>query len=176
MSSESLPFSDGDFDLVYSIAALEHVPDPGGTLAEVMRVLRPGGLAVHEIDLKHHGSADPLKFLEWDDSEWNARTRRYGENLRLDAILDGRYSGEVFCNRLRQSDWAAQFTHAGLIIEALEPVILLNSELVRPERFVVPFRALAIEELRVLTIRVVARRPWLSNDTGNEGTTPYQKR
>ena len=29
-SSDALPFADSEFDLVYSVAALEHVPEPGG--------------------------------------------------------------------------------------------------------------------------------------------------
>ncbi len=42
-TSDDLPFPDGSFDLVYSVAALEHVPRPEETAAEIARVLRPGG-------------------------------------------------------------------------------------------------------------------------------------
>jgi SAM-dependent methyltransferase len=38
-----LPFADGVFDLVTSSWVLEHLPDPALTLAEIARVLRPGG-------------------------------------------------------------------------------------------------------------------------------------
>ena len=34
VSSDELPFADSVFDLVYSVAALEHVPDPHGTFAK----------------------------------------------------------------------------------------------------------------------------------------------
>jgi SAM-dependent methyltransferase len=40
----SLPFEDGSFDSVYCKQVLEHVRDPGPLLAEVARVLAPGGL------------------------------------------------------------------------------------------------------------------------------------
>jgi SAM-dependent methyltransferase len=40
---ERLPFADGSFDLVYCKQVLEHVRHPGPLLAEVARVLRPGG-------------------------------------------------------------------------------------------------------------------------------------
>ncbi|MGQ0732807.1 MAG: class I SAM-dependent methyltransferase [Acidobacteriota bacterium] len=39
----SLSFPDGSFDTVLSFDVLEHVPDPAPALAEVLRVLRPGG-------------------------------------------------------------------------------------------------------------------------------------
>ncbi len=41
-----LPFSDGCFDLVTCLEALEFVPRPKRVLAELMRVTRPGGLIV----------------------------------------------------------------------------------------------------------------------------------
>ena len=40
---EELPFVDGTFDAVISIAVLEHVKDPFRCAAEIARVLKPGG-------------------------------------------------------------------------------------------------------------------------------------
>jgi SAM-dependent methyltransferase len=158
VSSAALPFPDGAFDLVYSVAALEHVPDPARAAAEMRRVLSPGGLAIHEIDLKHHGSADALRFLEWDDAEWARRATLYGGDLSLSVILGGSFVGEIFCNRLRRDDWLAVFRGAGFSVETAEPVVLLEEALVRPDRFAEPFRGRPVEELRVLSLRVVARR------------------
>jgi SAM-dependent methyltransferase len=43
--AESLPFADGEFDLVYSWGVIHHTPDTERALAEIRRVLRPDGEA-----------------------------------------------------------------------------------------------------------------------------------
>jgi len=42
----AMPFEDDTFDLVVSSFAVHHWPDPHAGLAEVMRVLKPGGKAI----------------------------------------------------------------------------------------------------------------------------------
>lgn len=44
--AENLPFADGAFDIVYSNGVLHHTLDTEKAMAEVMRVLKPGGQAV----------------------------------------------------------------------------------------------------------------------------------
>jgi ubiquinone/menaquinone biosynthesis C-methylase UbiE len=44
--AENLPFADRTFDIVYSFGVLHHTPDTAKSVAEVHRVLVPGGLAV----------------------------------------------------------------------------------------------------------------------------------
>ena len=41
--AEALPFADGSFDLVVSTSVFHFIRDPGQTLGEFARVLRPGG-------------------------------------------------------------------------------------------------------------------------------------
>lgn len=43
---QALPFADASYDVVYASHVLEHVPDDRRAIAEIRRVLRPGGLAV----------------------------------------------------------------------------------------------------------------------------------
>jgi ubiquinone/menaquinone biosynthesis C-methylase UbiE len=43
---EQLPFPDSTFDIVYSNGVLHHTPDTEAAIAEVHRVLKPGGRAV----------------------------------------------------------------------------------------------------------------------------------
>jgi len=44
--AENLPFEDGEFDIVYSNGVLHHTHDTEKAIAEVHRVLKPGGKAV----------------------------------------------------------------------------------------------------------------------------------
>ncbi len=45
-SLSRLPFGNASFDAVYCIEVLEHLPDTGAALAEMARVLKPGGVLV----------------------------------------------------------------------------------------------------------------------------------
>lgn len=50
-SALDLPFADDTFDGVVSVASIKHWPDPARGLAEIYRVLKPGGtMLVFEVD------------------------------------------------------------------------------------------------------------------------------
>lgn len=44
-----IPFPDGEFDMVYSSNVLEHVAHADAFQKEILRVLKPGGVAVHVV-------------------------------------------------------------------------------------------------------------------------------
>jgi len=49
MDAASLAFPDASVDLVAMVRVLHHLPDPAAELAEVRRILRPGGTAMVEV-------------------------------------------------------------------------------------------------------------------------------
>jgi ubiquinone/menaquinone biosynthesis C-methylase UbiE len=51
---ESLPFADGEFDLVLSSQVIEHVVDAAAAMGELARVLRPDGVLVLSTDNAHN--------------------------------------------------------------------------------------------------------------------------
>jgi SAM-dependent methyltransferase len=51
---QALPFDDGSFDCAVAAWMLFHVPDLDGGLAELARVLRPGGRLVAVTNAEHH--------------------------------------------------------------------------------------------------------------------------
>src|SRR5205823_13990155 len=62
--TESLPFSDGAFDKVLSVSCLEHFADPWRGIAEIARVLRPGGRVALSVDSLLPENS-PQTFREW---------------------------------------------------------------------------------------------------------------
>lgn len=61
-----LPFKDQAFDIVYSIAVLEHVRKPWIVAQEITRVLRPGGHVVLELPFLNtiHDQHDYFRFTD----------------------------------------------------------------------------------------------------------------
>jgi SAM-dependent methyltransferase len=107
-----LPFRDNSFDVVFSIYVLEHVERPKEFVAEIQRVLRPGGVCLMLTpNLLHYvsliASLTPTTFHRWI----NARR--------------GRPADDTFETHYRLNSRRAQsmyFTNAGLRVEAIDGI------------------------------------------------------
>ena len=72
--AQSLPFGDASFDVVTCLEALEFMPRPAAVLAELLRVLRPGGLLF--ISNRIHTRLMPGK--TWNHAQLTLLLRDFG--------------------------------------------------------------------------------------------------
>jgi len=81
-------FAPGTFDLVYSFAVLEHVRDVDGTVAALLRALRPGGRLCFVVPMHEFRQTGPLPDY--------APVHGYADHCRVftEADLRARYGGE----------------------------------------------------------------------------------
>lgn len=97
-SAYELPFETGSFDAVFSHALFEHLAEPGRAAREVLRVLKPGGVA----GLR---SPDWTGRLAWPQSELAARGLQFyaelqagnGGDLEIGRKLGGLLREAGFC-------------------------------------------------------------------------------
>lgn len=69
-----LPFANSEFDGAIAVHSIEHVPDPERALAEIVRVLKPGGSAVlvtpNRLTFARPDEIiDPYHYVEYDPTE-----------------------------------------------------------------------------------------------------------
>jgi SAM-dependent methyltransferase len=113
--SAALPFAGGRFDVVMASWVLEHLPRPLLDLAEVSRVLRPGGRFVFVTPNGRHPLARAGRLL----------SRLGGAQARLVEALYGRAAADTF-PAVYRANTASALPHlaaaAGLRLTALQAV------------------------------------------------------
>ena len=82
---DALPFRSGSLDHVFSMEAFYYARDPGHTLEEIRRVLRPGGTFYCAVDYfeeseqTHHWQEDiAIEMTRWSAREYRAAFREAG--------------------------------------------------------------------------------------------------
>jgi SAM-dependent methyltransferase len=87
-----LPIGDGEFPSVLSSHSIEHVPDPERVLAEVARVLEPGGTAIfltpNRLTFgKPDEIIDPYHYVEYDPEQFRALCAPWFETVEIHGIF-----------------------------------------------------------------------------------------
>jgi len=142
---------DESFDFHFSVAVLEHVApaDLAPIMVEAHRLLRPNGLAAHEIDPGDHfahrdDSITAINFLRYTDAEW----------LRLAGNRFG------YCNRLRASQFDHVFEDAGFRTRMRQGVVDARSmEALRQDfPLACDFRSFSAEDLCTISLSIYASK------------------
>ncbi len=85
-SAEAVPLPDGSMDTVVSTWTLCSIPDPARALAEIRRVLRPGGRFI----FIEHGRSPDARVLAWQDrldSVWQRMAGGCHLNRAMDTLI-----------------------------------------------------------------------------------------
>lgn len=132
-------------DLVFSRAVLEHVNDLGATFSDMVAALRPGALAIHQVDLRSHGlhKANPLDFLAWSPTLWKWM-----------------YSEKGVPNRWRVDKYRTIVEQLPVDLLALEPTKSASPEHLTEVREVLarPFRGVTDQDLSWLGFWLLMRK------------------
>jgi arsenite methyltransferase len=105
-SATEIPYPDGSFDVAVSTQVLEYVPDIPGALAELRRVLRPGGRVL-------------LLDTDWDSIVWHS-----GDPERMRRVLAA-FDEHLADPYLPRTLWAS-LRAAGFAVTATTTVPMLN--------------------------------------------------
>ncbi|UCH81560.1 MAG: methyltransferase domain-containing protein [Nitrospiraceae bacterium] len=143
-------FENASVDYLFSHATMEHVIDPLHCIRETKRVLKPGGLTAHCIDLRDHRNFDvPLGFLRESREAWEEIMQEY-----CSIVPHG------YMNRWRASEYKEAFEHEGF--EVLEDVaeMKVSDAMIDAELPLVDdkYKSFEREDLRTTTLFIVARK------------------
>jgi SAM-dependent methyltransferase len=139
----AVPLTGSSQDLVFSQAVLEHVKNPEAVVREQRRLLRIGGLASHQIDLRSHLDRGQPN----GHRHFSARTWRWMTSNR-----------SAYTNRLTRRAWLELFDANGFdVLECIDneraDLDASELELVHPQ-----LGALTLDDMKPMGVQVLARR------------------
>lgn len=87
--SESIPFPAGYFDAAFAFNSLDHVREPGKSIAEIKRIVRPGGIFLLITEINHKPTPTEPQTLSWDVLDQFAPEfdRRWAKAFEIEGAL-----------------------------------------------------------------------------------------
>jgi 2-polyprenyl-3-methyl-5-hydroxy-6-metoxy-1,4-benzoquinol methylase len=174
--AENLPFPDGSFDAVVSHGVIHHTPDTERCVAEIARVLHPGGIAVVSVYYRNVVLRSPtltklagvvLGGIVSLPGRGRSNFLRSGDPDEIVRLYDG--SGNPLGKAYTNPEFKRMFTNAGL-------EVLQQRRFYFPSRAFGPARAAvraiqpALAKYAGLMTAVFARKP------GDQATAPGARR
>jgi SAM-dependent methyltransferase len=141
---ETTTLPDASCDIIFSQACFEHFPHPARAIDQIARLLRPGGIASHAVDLRDHRDfSRPLDFLRYPDTVWKLATSNWPSGVR---------------NRWRAPEYRAAFEQRGMQVHSLEATEKTGVTEEMRRRFQPHFQAMSLEDLSIIGILIVAQK------------------
>lgn len=151
--AEDIPVADGHFDSVMMSEVLEHLPDPRLVLAEVHRVLRPGGRVVATMPFLFPVHGDPDDYQRWTPSRLRIEVEQAG--LAVEEIAPMGSAAAVIFDLL----WVTWSAYVQRLPVVLHRFAAAPFALVKPLVAVLDDRMTRVRDRITTGYLVVARKP-----------------
>ncbi|GAB4264418.1 MAG: hypothetical protein Kow0080_03450 [Candidatus Promineifilaceae bacterium] len=126
---QRLPIATASIDTVLLLDVLEHLPRPGDCLAEIHRVLKPGGRLVLQVPYLYPPHDEPYDFRRWTVHGLQQLAKEHGFSV-VDETLNGRSAetAALLANLALAHTalhWLASKRPQMLLLPLVPPLILL---------------------------------------------------
>ena len=126
-----LPFADASVDHALLLDVLEHIPEPGRCLAELARVIRPGGSLVLDVPFLYPLHDAPLDFHRWTRYGLAQAAARHGFAIASERAVGHPLETAALLGNIAMSqavlNWIRQRNPLALLVVLLPPAVLLSN-------------------------------------------------
>lgn len=129
--AQALPFADSSIDHALLLDVIEHIPDPDRSLAELNRVLKPGGSLVLQVPFLYPLHDEPLDFHRWTRHGLRRAAATHGFSVRDEFAIGHPLETAALNGNIALSktviNWLKGWNPLGLTAIALPFLVLANN-------------------------------------------------
>ena len=127
--AQALPFADNSIDHALLLDVIEHIPEPDKSLAELYRVLKPGGSLILQVPFLYPLHDEPLDFHRWTRHGLRRAAARHGFSVSDDLAIGHPLETAALNSNIALSktviNWLKSKNPLGLSVAAL-PILVLT--------------------------------------------------